>query len=287
MYKIDRIFDYFIPDTFSDDLNGFKLINYLGKAKLTIALCLMYSAVCFLVFTYYCIIGISLQISGILLGIGISYMLALMWLRKSGNYQVATWVILIAYVFALPIVIYFHHGSTSPNLIWFSAGIVTVGALHNRKICLIYTLISFVSIILIRSLPFTYEPILENDLFTNLLIDALALSSTLISLWMIFEKEKFVKNELVGIEKVKTINLLITSLSDNINNPLTVAKGNLIKFKSTNNTEAKRKIDQSLDQIANVVTQISRISDPDEILTEPYREVYSKLKLGEDQQFYQ
>lgn len=283
MVNFKKIFEYFIPEETHSESESYELIDYLSKLKLAVLLSIVYICVCSFLFIDFILVGIFAWSNLLLLLIPISLGWGLYILKVKGSFRFITWVFFVAFLVATPCVIYYMDGPKYPNFLWVGAGIITIGALFNEKTCIVYSVLSFISIVILRYLP-DVTAASYGYVVTNIITDGLAFFSIMLSLLAILKRDEFIRSKTLEIEKLKTINLIATSLSHTVNNPLTVAKGNVIKIKNADSELVKSKINGSIDDIAKIVLKISRISDPDEIVSRPYLKIYKELNLKSNEE---
>jgi signal transduction histidine kinase len=155
-----------------------------------------------------------------------------------------------------------------------------IGAVHSRKIVILYVVCSIIEVVLLSIVDI---PPHQSPAFAKVINFLLAYLTAGFSLLSIFKVQNYVVNETIKIEKIAAINVMITTMSHEINNPLSIAMGSVEllqgKIDYYKETEA---INRSLVRIKNIVKRMTSIQTADGIDLRSYSVKSERVAFSDD-----
>lgn len=276
---INTFYKYFIPEDLIKKKcrSDFAYISEIAKSKLVVTLVfiLIFAVLPVFIYRFFVMDDYTMSLFVVLLT-PIIFLGALLYFRKTGNYQVALWLTYISFLVILPIRTFYSGGLTSPNLSWFLSGAVVIGILHKTKSSLIFYILSLIEILILHFMdapPYNSPPGLRYFVHFNAYLIIVA------SILSLLKVNKIVIKENKKLEQSKTIHLMIASLSHEINNPLAIGLGYLDQIQEKDESLKIQKIRSSLIRIKEIVRKISELENAKKIQTTSYGPDDHILKL--------
>ena len=279
---LDKICQFFV--TCDDDLSPIEKLVYERRAKLIVHFGLAYTFVYGIFFTYYRLFAPRGWTDYILLVSFIIIFVVLFSLKKLKNLNFAKGVMFFMLLFMHPLRMYFTGGLESSSTIFCLVGVILVYALCSKRTTIVYIVLVLLQLIAFAFLP---VPSYEQTIISVLGSQISAVLATWLIMWSIFDTRKQFENEAKKVKKLETLNLLITTMAHEINNPLFVLTGNISMLKSEYPESEKWEVlENHLIRIQNIVKKISEIKTEEDIVIKPYSESTDMLDLYTDKDFH-
>jgi signal transduction histidine kinase len=278
---ISKIKEYLLPPKHYKDLMPREKVNYLAKSKMVILFTLIFISAFSLIF-YMRITYIENVTTGIYL-LPFTIILAtygLIRIRRRGDLNFLIWLFTLTLTIVLPLRIYNTGGLESPAIAWFITGIFAIFNLHSFKNSLILTIIVTLEFAIIC---FLNPPDYENYKHIRIAVFCSAFFVAILAQNLIEKKNVYLNQEVKKLEQLNAINVMITTLSHNINNPLAIGMATISrKLRTTTNEKDKEEFNIAMNQfkrISEIVKEIQKIQTIDAIDLEEYVKGQNMLKL--------
>lgn len=250
------LFDYFMPGRTLGKIQNFEDIQFYSKAQLGIRISLITAFIVFFFFifrlinfendnwTVYLLPGSCLMVLG-----------SLFLFKRTGNLNDLNFILIVLSLTVLPIRTYFTGGLSSPNMSWYPTMIIYIAIIKGFRTSIFTSLYFFLVLIIISQLE---VPIFYSSEISRLIILSTSVLIAILSLRSLHMVQSFVVEESKKAQHAISVNGMVDKLSHEINNPLTIAIGNLDVSQIEN--DRVEKIRQALRRIKDVVAQIQNIT---------------------------